>query len=158
MFDIGWSEMAVVALLALIVIGPKDLPRVMRAASHWVRKARALGREFQSGIDEMIREADLDDAKNAIESTRNLDIDKVVQDTLDPTGSVADEVERLEAETRAETADGADRDDGDGEDTAAGATIVKHPVQIAPPHSLTPPPTEEEAASTPDDDTSKKRA
>ena len=66
MFDIGWSEMALVALLALIVIGPKDLPRVMRTASHWVRKARALGREFQSGVDEMIREADLDVTLDAL--------------------------------------------------------------------------------------------
>jgi len=154
MFDIGWSEMAVVALLALIVIGPKDLPRVMRTASHWVRKARSLGREFQSGIDEMIREADLDDAKNVIESTRNLDVNKVVQDTLDPTGSVEEEVERLEAAARAEVGDDEDESDREG----AGATIVKHPVQIAPPHSLTPPPSEEEAAPAPDDDTSKKRA
>ena len=158
MFDIGWSEMAVVALLALLVIGPKDLPRVMRTASHWVRKARALGREFQSGVDEMIREADLDDAKNAIESTRNLDIDKVVQDTLDPTGSVEKEVERLEAEARAEVNDADAEDDGEDAEAPAGATIVKHPVQIAPPHSLTPPPSEEEAAPPPDDGTSKKRA
>lgn len=154
MFDIGWSEMAVVALLALIVIGPKDLPRVMRTASHWLRKARSLGREFQSGVDDMIREADLDDAKNAIEKTRNLDIDKVVQDTLDPTGSVEDEVARLEAEARAEVTDDEDEDDSEG----GGATIVKHPVQIAPPHSLTPPPGEAEIAPAPDDDTSKKRA
>ena len=57
--------MAVIALIALIVIGPKELPQAMRAASKWVRKARALAREFQSGVDEMIREADLEDARKA---------------------------------------------------------------------------------------------
>ena len=49
MFDIGWSEMAVVALIALLVIGPKELPNTMRMVGRWTRKARALTREFRSG-------------------------------------------------------------------------------------------------------------
>ncbi len=59
MLDIGWSEMAVIALLALVIIGPKDLPRVMRTMGKWAHKARSVSREFQSGIDDMIREAAL---------------------------------------------------------------------------------------------------
>ena len=55
MLDIGWSEMAVIALVALVVIGPKDLPKAMKAAAFWVRKARSLASEFHSGIDQLVR-------------------------------------------------------------------------------------------------------
>ncbi|MDH3595043.1 MAG: Sec-independent protein translocase protein TatB [Rhodospirillales bacterium] len=169
MFDIGWSEMAVVALLALIVIGPKDLPRVLRSASHWVRKARGLAREFQSGVDEMIREADLEDAKKAIEKTTRFDVDQAVENAIDPTGSVKDEARDIEAAAKPSEPDAPDHpapDDGAGEAPAEGgdseeepkATIIKHPVRMAPPHSVTPPPEGDAAAPAPDDDSSKKRA
>lgn len=72
MLDIGWSEMAMIALLALIVIGPKDLPRVMRTVGQWVRKARGFARDFQSSLDEMIQDDELKEAKRQIETqTRN---------------------------------------------------------------------------------------
>ncbi len=162
MFDIGWSEMAVVALLALIVIGPKDLPRVLRSASYWVRKARGLAREFQSGVDDMIREADLEDAKKAIEKTTKFDVDRAVEDAIDPTGGLKDEARDLEAAATPGEPDAPDdlaREDGaSDEDEESKATIIKHPVQMAPPHSVTPPPEDEAAAPAPDDDSSKKRA
>ena len=100
MLDIGWSEMAVIALLALVIIGPKDLPRVMRTMGKWAHKARAVSREFQSGIDEMIREADLEDAKKTLDATRNIGLDKVVEDTIDPTGSIKKEAQELESSAR----------------------------------------------------------
>ncbi|QAY77363.1 Sec-independent protein translocase protein TatB [Sphingosinicella sp. BN140058] len=61
MFDIGYSELLVVAIVALIVIGPKDLPRVMRTVGQWVGRARGMARHFRSGIDTMIREAELEE-------------------------------------------------------------------------------------------------
>ena len=61
MFDIGYSELLVVAVVALIVIGPKDLPRVMRTVGHWVGRARGMARHFRSGIDTMIRESELEE-------------------------------------------------------------------------------------------------
>lgn len=61
MFDIAPSEFLLVALVALVVIGPKDLPRVMRVFGQWVGRARAMTRHFRSGIDTMIREAELDE-------------------------------------------------------------------------------------------------
>jgi len=159
MFDIGWSEMAVVALIALIVIGPKDLPRVMRTASHWVRKARGLAREFQSGIDDMIREADLEDAKKALDDAKRLDIDKAVENVIDPTGEVGDEARSIDKTARdtgagpdeepAETAEEApaeSKESAPSGDEAPGATIVKQPLRVAPPHSVTPPQEDEPEA------------
>jgi sec-independent protein translocase protein TatB len=61
MFDIAPTELLIVALVALVVIGPKDLPRVMRTVGQWVGKARGMARHFRSGIDTMIREAELED-------------------------------------------------------------------------------------------------
>ncbi|USI73300.1 Sec-independent protein translocase protein TatB [Sphingomonas morindae] len=59
MFDIAPSEMLVVALVAIIFIGPKDLPRVMRFVGQWVGKGRSMARHFRSAMDEMVREAEL---------------------------------------------------------------------------------------------------
>jgi sec-independent protein translocase protein TatB len=159
--------MAVVALLALIVIGPKDLPRVLRSASYWVRKARGLAREFQSGVDDMIREADLEDAKKALDDAKRLDFDKALEDTVDPTGDLKDEVRSIEntargtGKGRAKTGHEADGDvsaagdaavpaEPEGEDTSR-ATIVEQPLRVAPPHSLEPPPGDAQAAPAPGD-------
>jgi sec-independent protein translocase protein TatB len=61
MLDIAPSELLAVAVIALLVIGPKDLPRVMRVVGQWVGKARGMARHFRSGFDNMIREAELED-------------------------------------------------------------------------------------------------
>ena len=59
MLDIAPSEFLLVAFIALVVIGPKDLPKALRVIGHWVGRARAVGRQFRSGFDEMVREAEL---------------------------------------------------------------------------------------------------
>ena len=59
MFDVAPTEMLVVAAVALVVIGPKDLPKAMRFVGKWVGKARGMARHFRSGIDTMMRESEL---------------------------------------------------------------------------------------------------
>ena len=59
MFDVAPTELLLVAVVALVVIGPKDLPRVMRAVGHWVARARGVARQFRAGFDEMVRESEL---------------------------------------------------------------------------------------------------
>ena len=61
MLDIGYSELLLIAVVTLVVIGPKDLPRVMRTVGGWVGKARAMTRHVRSGFDTMMREAELDE-------------------------------------------------------------------------------------------------
>ncbi len=125
MFDIGWSEMAVVALIALVVMGPKELPKLMRSLAKWTHKARSMAREFQSGIDDMVREADLDDARKAIESAKTLDIGKKVEEAIDPTGGLRDEASSLKSEMAREAAeieatDKAGADDAATDDAGTG--------------------------------------
>ena len=61
MFNIDASEFLLVAFVALIVIGPKDLPKAMRVVGYWVGKARGVARQFRSGFDSMVREAELEE-------------------------------------------------------------------------------------------------
>lgn len=61
MLDIGWSELLLCGVVALVVIGPKDLPKAMRTLGYWVGRARGVARHFRSGFDAMVREAELEE-------------------------------------------------------------------------------------------------
>ena len=100
MFDIGWSEMAVIALLLLLVIGPRELPTMMRTVGRYVRKARMLTRDFQHSLDEMAREAELDEAKKTIQSAKSMNLERSFEETLDPDGEVKAEARALDSEAR----------------------------------------------------------
>lgn len=87
MFDIGLPEIFVIAVIALVVVGPKDLPQAIRTITTWIRKARMLARDFQSGVNEMVREAELDGIKDQL--TRPNDLKKTITDTIDPGGEIS---------------------------------------------------------------------
>jgi sec-independent protein translocase protein TatB len=61
MFDVGAGELLVILIVAVVVIGPKDLPLAMRTAGRWIGKMRRMSAHFRSGIDAMVREAELED-------------------------------------------------------------------------------------------------
>ena len=88
LFDLGWSEILLIGTVALVFIGPKDLPKAMRVAGFWMRKARTLSREFQNSIDQMIREAELDEMRQELKKVTELDLNKEFHNTIDPTGSL----------------------------------------------------------------------
>jgi sec-independent protein translocase protein TatB len=88
MFDLGWSEMAVILAVALVVIGPKDLPRVAREIGRWSAKARSMAREFQRSLDDMAREAELQDIKAELEKASRTNIGKSIGDMVDPQGEL----------------------------------------------------------------------
>jgi len=68
MFDIGWSEFLVIGVVALIVIGPKELPAVLRAVGQWTTKIRRMAAEFQSQFQEAMREAEMADLKKEVDN------------------------------------------------------------------------------------------
>ena len=88
MLDIGWAELAVVGVIVLIVVGPKELPRVLRSAGQWAGKARKIAREFQNSLDDMIRESELDTVKKDVEKATNFNIKKDIENAIDPKGDV----------------------------------------------------------------------
>ncbi|MFT3808509.1 MAG: Sec-independent protein translocase protein TatB [Micropepsaceae bacterium] len=70
MFDLGWGEILVIAVVAILVVGPKDLPRLMKGIGEWVGKARKMASHFQAGVDEMIRQAELEDLRKDLNTIR----------------------------------------------------------------------------------------
>lgn len=107
MLDIGWQELFLICVVALVVLGPKDLPTAMRALARVVTKVRGLSREFQSGVADMLREAELDDFKRKVSEGGRVDLGKAVKDAVDPTGTLtedfdpADFARRLKQEVEA---------------------------------------------------------
>jgi sec-independent protein translocase protein TatB len=73
MFDIGWTELLVIAVVAVIVIGPKDLPRALRTLGQWTSKVKRMAQEFRSQFTEAIREAELDAVQRDLEQITALD-------------------------------------------------------------------------------------
>lgn len=89
MFDLGWDEMALIAVVALVVLGPKELPNALRTVSGLMKQARKLASEFQNGMHEIIREAELEDAKKAVQDlTTKGAIANVIEKTVDPSGEL----------------------------------------------------------------------
>src|SRR5579864_8042279 len=74
-FDIGWPELMLIGVVALVVIGPKDLPAALRVAGYWVRKARTMSREFQSHFEQMMREAELDEVRQELKKVTEINLD-----------------------------------------------------------------------------------
>jgi sec-independent protein translocase protein TatB len=73
MFEIGWSELLLVAVVAIVVIGPKDLPRALRVLGQWTGRVKRMAREFQNQFNEAIREAELDSVQRDIEEIGKID-------------------------------------------------------------------------------------
>lgn len=84
MFDLGWGEIAVIALVAIIVLGPKELPNALRMMGRAMRKVREVSREFQGHVDDMVREAELDDVRKQLDDVRTKGIANTIQDHVDP--------------------------------------------------------------------------
>ena len=90
MFDFAWSEIVLIGAVALIAIGPKDMPGAIRTVSGMIKKARRMAAEFQTHVDEMVREADLGDVKKAFNDIRNLDLGSVIEKHVDPDRTIRD--------------------------------------------------------------------
>ena len=140
MFDIGGWEFLVIVVVAVIVIGPKDLPATIRTVTGWVRKARSLAREFRSGLDEVASEMNLDEVGNEISAGVSLDdienplddIKHEIEDAVDPTGEIAEVFDDGD-DFLDDPLDDAppDRDDGEGEqDETAAADDEPKPVAV----------------------------
>ncbi|HEV3242763.1 MAG TPA: Sec-independent protein translocase protein TatB [Methyloceanibacter sp.] len=67
MFDIGWSELLVIAVVAIIVVGPKELPRLMRTFGHYVGKLRRMAADFQRQFEEAVRDSEIDEVRKAMQ-------------------------------------------------------------------------------------------
>jgi len=100
MFDLGWSELLVVGAVALVVLGPKELPNALRTVSNLTKTARKLAGEFQSGVNEIVREAELEDARKAAQSISKDSVSKAIEKVVDPTGELKSTVTGVEKDLK----------------------------------------------------------
>ena len=93
MMDLSWSHILIVLIVALVVVGPKDLPRLMRTAGRWVAKARAMADQFRKSFDDMARQSELDDLRAELEALRHerplADVDRALQAPVLPAAADA---------------------------------------------------------------------
>jgi len=93
MFGIDSPELLVIAIVALVVIGPKELPNMLRGWGKWMAQMRGMASEFRGHVDEMVRQSELDDVKKQLEATSGLDLQ-----SLDPTKQIKSAIQEGMAE------------------------------------------------------------
>ena len=98
MFGLGWQEIAIVAVVLIIVVGPDDLPGLLRTVGRWIGSVQSLARDFRRQIDTMADDAGLQEERKLFESARNLNPTKLVQDAIDPKGDIAKDLGETQAE------------------------------------------------------------
>ncbi len=92
MFDIGWTEMLVIAVVMIVVVGPKDLPGMLRTFGKTTKKLRSMAGDFQKQFNEALKEAELDDVKKSVDSLRSLNPAAEIKKQLNPFEKVAADV------------------------------------------------------------------
>ncbi len=88
MFDFNWSEIALIGVVALVLIGPKDLPIAIRAITNVIKKMRRMAGEFQTHVDDMLRDADMAEVKSSFDEIRSMNLKGTIRRTLDPDGTL----------------------------------------------------------------------
>lgn len=88
MFGLDWTEIALIGVVALIAIGPKDLPVAIKTMAGFVKKARRMAGDFQGHVDEMVREANLGEVRDQISQLKNFDIKGEIAKAVDSDGSI----------------------------------------------------------------------
>ena len=88
MFDLAWSEIALIAVVALVVIGPKDLPEAVRGVARGIQKLRRMANEFRSQADELVREANLDELRQQIHDIKNFNVRDEFEKAVDKDGAL----------------------------------------------------------------------
>ncbi|PYE89712.1 Sec-independent protein translocase protein TatB [Phyllobacterium leguminum] len=92
MLDVGWSEILVIAIVIIVVVGPKDLPKMLRAFGKATARMRKTADEFRRQFDEALRETELEDVKGVIDDARRLDPRTDIRKVFDPIRSAGEEL------------------------------------------------------------------
>jgi sec-independent protein translocase protein TatB len=96
--DLSWSHMLLVLVVALVVVGPKDLPKLMRTMGRWAAKARGMADQFRKSFDEMARQSELDELRQELEELRSgrLESEPAVMKPLPPASVTIEEPKSVE--------------------------------------------------------------
>ncbi len=122
MFDIGWTEILIIAVVAILVVGPKDLPRMLRALGRYAGQLRRTANDFRAQFDEALKESELDELRTSMNEMRDLNpvnqIRDTVSESLDPlTSTAADIKSSIEGQGQGQPAAEAEADKPSSETT-----------------------------------------
>lgn len=145
MFDIGWGELLVIGVVALIAIGPKELPSVLRTVGQWMGKIRRMASEFQGQFQEAMREAEMADLKKQVDDITNTASSYT---NFDPIGTVRNEIQSVLEDKKPDSAPSTPSTPTTSEPASASATspAADHSPSVAP--SSEPVTTETKSADT----------
>lgn len=102
MFEIGWSELLVIGVVLIVVVGPKDLPKMLRTFGRTTTHLRKMAGDFRKQFDEALREAELDEVRDSVKGLRSLDPRQEIRKALNPMKAMGDEIRSsLTAATKA---------------------------------------------------------
>jgi sec-independent protein translocase protein TatB len=96
MFGLSWSEILIIGVVALVLIGPNDLPRAMKTAARWMSAGRKLAREFQSHVDDLVREAELDELREKARKLATQPLSSHLETMVDPDREIAQSLTQSE--------------------------------------------------------------
>jgi sec-independent protein translocase protein TatB len=149
MFDFGWGEILVIGIAALIFIGPKELPGVLRAAGQWMGKIRRMAGEFQNQFQEALREAELADLKKEVDE---MSAQAASMSNFDPVGIVRKEVEGARRDIEASFAAADAAKPAEAAPAAGGEATAETQASGAPPAVESPDQHNNELAPAPESD------
>lgn len=140
MLEVGWSEILVIALILIIVVGPKDLPGMLRTFGRMASRVRGMANEFRSQFDEALREAELDDVRKGLNEVNKLNPANSLRDAINPIRKLGEDIKSdlrkatdMKDEPSASVATPAAVDKADDEAPAPSSNPVLEPVaQLAP--------------------------
>ncbi|WP_245515067.1 Sec-independent protein translocase protein TatB [Jiella endophytica] len=92
LFDLGWSELLVIAVVLVVVVGPKDLPGMLRTFGRVTKQLRAMAGDFRRQFDDALKEAELDDVRKGIDDVRSLDPRKSIREAMNPMKAIGDDI------------------------------------------------------------------
>ncbi len=156
MLDIGWTEVLVISVVVLFVVGPRDIPKVLRTVGQWTGRIRALAQEFRESVDDAMREAELDEVRKTVEAARS-GFRNEIRSTIDPGGELSRSLEdvRVPPDEPTKATESAETEPGDAAPSPAPRPPSRPPtapveVSAAPaPAPATPPSEDKETAPRP---------
>lgn len=129
MFDVGWPELFIIAVVVLLIVGPKDLPKVLRTVGHFTGKAKAITREFRGHVDDMIRDSELEDVRDQINSASESSLEALTENVIHPNG--LEDLEYLEDDWSADEGVPGVANVGDRKNTGGAKTETSSPAPVS---------------------------
>jgi sec-independent protein translocase protein TatB len=134
MLDIGWTELLVIGIILIVVVGPKDLPPMLRAFGKMTANLRKMAGEFRSQFDEALRETEMDEVRKTIADAQKLNPSSALRDAINPLRQMGQDVRSdLEKSTRVDKVAPVEKVDLEAQEAIEGVTPAEQPAPVTVP-------------------------